>query len=103
MEKPSYVLTGTQRVSAAHLHGMSWGDSMALSLPLSSWSEKVMHVQRLKQVTWGSKMSLPLGKYSNNYENFCKHFKKQPHQEELIEKEKILVGFLNKLLTYSTL
>ena len=42
-------------------------------------------------------MPLPLEKYSNSYENFCKRLKKQPHQEELIEKEKILVGFFFSL------
>lgn len=41
-------------------------------------------------------MPLPLEKYSNSYENFCKRLKKQPHQEELIEKEKILVGFFKQ-------
>ena len=56
----------------------------------------MVHVQRLKEVTWRSKMPLPLEKYSNSYENFCKHLKKQPHQEELIEKEKILVGFFEQ-------
>lgn len=56
-------------------------------------------------VTQGPKRPLLLEKYSSRVmrSSLTRKGFKQPHQEGLVEKEKIPVVFLNKPLTYSTL